>query len=406
MKKFITAALLCAAVITMCVFTGCKGKSKKTADQSTKILDVQDQSDHVWYYFTQDGFAQTDLPENSPLFGSLPYTEAVRISSAGNAVNANDENGNKAYALVNRLGVLCFEGEKISLAKDISVFSDRTAANLVFVNDTPVFSVYKSAFFNGTIDSAAYKKDSGSHYFLIQFDDKSKISYPIINGSNIFDAADYNVDNSYEVTDYFWDGKTWYCSLKSLPDSEGKTSFSYLKFQPAAPLLSISPVTASNLITVKESNVNEFRNAMHIMDYSIAPERIRKMLKGFSDEIIFNLEVKSAGGTSPRLYENIPPAATGKELSAKAIISQSWSAALFEDGTLFIEGALPGKHILRGGKPVAIRLPKLSDGYVYSDFVISGTTLYAAWEQTDFYKIIRSGFLSVDLDSTLYSIIR
>ena len=94
------------------------------------------------------------------------------------------------------------------------------------------------------------------------------------------------------------------------------------------------------------------------------------------------------------------------ELNANAIISQSWSAALFEDGTLYIEGALPGKHILRSGKPVAIRLPKLDEGYVYSDFVISGTTLYAAWEQTDFYKVTRSGFLSVDLDSTLYSKIR
>jgi hypothetical protein len=94
------------------------------------------------------------------------------------------------------------------------------------------------------------------------------------------------------------------------------------------------------------------------------------------------------------------------ELNAKAIISQSWSAALFEDGTLYIEGALPGKHILRGGKPVAIRLPKLDKGYIYSDFVISGTTLYAAWEETDFYKIKRSGFLSVDLDSTLYSRVR
>ena len=75
-------------------------------------------------------------------------------------------------------------------------------------------------------------------------------------------------------------------------------------------------------------------------------------------------------------------------------------------GTLYIEGALPGKHILRGGKPVAIRLPKLDKGYIYSDFVISGTTLYAAWEATDFYKIKRSGFLSVDLDSTLYSRVR
>ena len=145
---------------------------------------------------------------------------------------------------------------------------------------------------------------------------------------------------------------------------------------------------------------------LSIKEFSAAPERIQKMLKGFVDSIPFILEVKSAGGSSPRIYQNEPAGSFEQELSAKAIISQSWSAALFEDGTLFIEGALPGKHILRGGNPVAIRLPKLEQGYVYSDFVISGTTLYAAWEQTDFYKTNRSGFLSVDLDSTLYKAVR
>ena len=118
------------------------------------------------------------------------------------------------------------------------------------------------------------------------------------------------------------------------------------------------------------------------------------------------MEVKSAAGSSPRIYENEITGSFEQELNANAIISQSWSAALFEDGTLFIEGALPGKHILRGGKPVAIRLPKLEVGYVYSDFVISGTTLYAAWEQSDFYKVSRSGCLSVDVNATLSSKIR
>ena len=67
-----------------------------------------------------------------------------------------------------------------------------------------------------------------------------------------------------------------------------------------------------------------------------------------------------------------------------------------------IEGALEGKHILRNGRPVVIRLPVLPENFVYSDFVITGTSLYAAWEETSFYKIGRSGFLYVDLENTLY----
>lgn len=381
------------------LFSGCKNKNKSKDEQ--KIVEIGTQkSDHTWYYFTQDGFAQTESPRDVPFAGSIPYTEAVRVSSANNG--ATMPNGTvKAYALANRLGVICFEDDKISLAKDVNVFSDRTAANLVFIDGIPLFSVYKSAFFNDTISSAAYKNNTGAHLFLVQFDDTSKISYPVINSTNLTQKS------NAEVTDFYWDGSEWFCSIKSVADdAAGKTDFSYIKFKPAAPIASISPVSAADLITVKESTVNEFRQAMSVKGYAQAPERIRNMLNGFDSTVPFIIEVKSAAGTSARVYENEVPGSFEQQLNANAIISQSWSAALFEDGTLFIEGALPGKHILRGGKPVAIRLPKLDAGYVYSEFVISGTTLYAAWEQTDFYKVSRSGFLSVDLDSTLYSKIR
>ena len=390
------AFLLCLGALFM---TGCKKKDK--AKENKKIIEIGTQkTDHAWYYFTQDGFAQVDSPRQAPFAGSVPYTEAIRISSANNGATQSDGSV-KAYALANRLGLVCFEDDKISLAKDVNVFSNRTAGNLVFIDDIPLFYVYKSAFFNDTISSAAYKQDSGSHLFLVQFDDVSKISYPLINSTNLTESR------NAEVTDFFWDGNEWFCCIKSASDDgAGKTSFSYVKFRPAAPLTSISPVSASDLITVKESSVNEFRELMKVRPYDQAPERIRSMLKGFDQTLPFVIEVKSAAGSSPRLYENQAPGSFETELNAKAIISQSWSAVLFEDGTLFIEGALPGKHILRGGKPVAIRLPKLDVGYVYSDFVISGTSLYAAWEERDFYKVSRSGFLSVDLDSTLYSKIR
>ena len=405
MNKFFNAMNKCflAAIIALnlvCVlFSGCKNKDKAKEDQ--KIVEIGTQkTDHVWYYFNQDGFVQVDSPRNAPFAGSFPYTEAVRISSANNGATGLDGTV-KAYALANRLGVICFENDKISVAKDVNVFANRTAANIVFIDGTPLFSVYKSAFFNDTISSAAYKNDTSAHLFLVQFDDTSKISYPVINSTNLTELS------NAEVTDFYWNGKEWYCCIKSVSgDASGKTDFSYIKFTPAAPITSISPVSAEDLITVKQSSVNEFREVMNVKPYAQAPERIRNMLQNFDKTIPFIIEVKSAAGSSPRIYENEAPGSFETELKAKAIISQSWSAALFEDGTLFIEGALPGKHILRSGKPVAIRLPKLDEGYVYSDFVISGTTLYAAWEETDFYKVSRSGFLSVDLDSTLYSIIR
>ena len=397
MKKIFKVLLCCFFVVLG--LSGCK-KNKKTVEIQDILQNKTDKTAHKWFYFLPDGFAEVDKPRNASFAGSIPYTEALRISCANNAATSSGPWGNKAFALVNRLGVLCFEGDKISIAKDVSVFSERTAGNLVFIDDEVVFSVYKSAFFNDTIDSEMYKSNPLEHLFLIHFDDKKKISYPLLNCGNL------TSQNDSEVTDFVWDGTNWYCSLKRIAGEDGRTAFSYIKFRPMGSLLSVSPVSAGEALTVQPSDANEFRQAMRVKDYSAAPERIKKMLEGFADTVPFIIEVKSAGGSSPRIYENLPQGAVAQELNAKAIIAQSWSAALFEDGTLFIEGALPGKHILRGGKAVAVRLPKLDKGYVYSDFVISGTVLYAAWEETDFYKINRSGFLSVDLDSTLYSRIR
>lgn len=369
----------------------CKGKKSEITDETPQISV---KNNHTWYYFTNNGYKMVDKLVNVPFQPQIPWTEAVRISCANNTSDLNDGNF-KAFAIVNRLGVLTFENENISASVDVNLFADRTAGNLVFVNNVPLFSVYKSSFFNDTITDPNYKKDQSTHLFLIQFDSSANISYPLINCNNITDEP-----NS-EITDFYWDGINWLCSIKTISDV--KNSFSYVSFNSTVPLLTLSPSTVKNQITKTEIDVEEFRNSKQFLDYKNAPERIKSLLSGFDKTLPFEIEVHNAGGNSPRYYANKIASSTEKSLKAKAILSQSWSGTLFEDGTLFLEGALPGKHILRGGKPVAIRLPKLPAGFVYSNFVISGTTLYAGWEETSFYKTGRSGFIQVNLEKTLYS---
>ncbi len=394
MKKAINVLILCfcfAVIITFCfVSVSCREKGKqKDTEVETTIKEVSRY--HKWYYFEDSKVLPVDKPQNVPLKSFVPWTEAVRISSSNNSISSE----NTAYALVNRAGVLCFNGSNFLLQKDITLFEDRTAENLVFFNDTPLFSVYKSSFFNNSISDPAYREDSSQHFFLVQYDVNTGVSYPIINCGNITKLADT------EVVDYSWDGKNWLCCLKTV--NENRVGFSYVKWTPSAPLLSLTPSTASENIVLADSTEEAFRNTKKPLDSSReAPERIKKLFSGFAADVPFSIEVKTAGGYTSREYYNSASGSDKKELKASAIISESWSAALFEDGTLYIEGALPGKHILRAGKPVAIRLPKLPPQFVYSDFVISGTTLYAAWEETDFFKTNRSGFLMLDLDSTLY----
>lgn len=377
MKKFYIATVL---VIFSLMIVGCKKKQPVVTEEPVQIQNAN----HTWYYFFNNSFKQIDKLVNVPKQPQIPWTEAVRISSANNS-----------FAVVNRLGILSFNEDKINLSTDINLFADRTAGNLVFYNETPIYSVYKSSFFNDTITDANYKKNQSEHLFLIQFDKDANVSYPVLNCQNIT----YEINS--EITDFYWNGSDWFCSIKTITDA--KNSFSYAKFHTSASLLDLSPSTAKGKISIDEISVDSFRNAKQFHEYASAPERVKSLLKGFANEKSFTVELKTESGSSPRTFTNTVASCTEKELLAKGIIAPSWSAVLFEDGTLFIEGALPGKHILRNGKPVAVRLPKLPAGFVYSDFVISGTTLYAAWEETEFYKTGRSGFLQVNLDKTLYS---
>ena len=392
MKIFNLASVITFFSVTL-LFSGCKKKTEQPPVQNLISVEIT-KTNHAWYYFSNTYYNRVDLPQNAPVQTPKPWTETVRISSANNEA-CTQNSDSKAFAVVNRLGILSFNDEVISLSRDTSLFTDRTAGNLVFLNNIPVYSVYKSAFFNDTILASDYKTDGSAHLFLLQFDSNAKISYPIINCNNLTDKT-----NS-EVTDFYWNGLEWCCSIKTISDV--KNEFSYIKFKPLNPLLTLSPATADSKIDIEECDAEFFRNCRVHHNYSDSPDRIKKLLSGFDKKLPFIIEVKNAGGSSPRIFENTVKESTEKELHAKAILSASWSAALFEDGTLFLEGALPGKHILRSGMPVAIRLPKLPVGFVYSDFVISGTTLYAAWEESSFYQTGRAGFLQVNLERTLYS---
>ncbi|MCH5292424.1 MAG: hypothetical protein J1E07_01620 [Treponema sp.] len=396
MKRIFLALSAVALTLISCAKNQPQPQIQVNAETAIETLEVKSKN-HTWYYFTDRTFKEIDKIQHVPFRQQKPWTEAIRISSANNTDDSNLEIS-KAYAVVNRLGILCFEGDKVSISLDKTVFDDRTAGNLIFLNDVPIFSIYKSAFFNETITEDMYRTGKTDHLFLMQFDDTAKISYPIVNCASLIDEP-----NS-EVVDFVWDGLNWLCSIKSITDE--RIIFSYISWKPTVPLLTLSPANVRNNIVITESDVDTFRAAKTQIPYNQAPERIRNMLRGFSDNLPFIMEVKSAGGSSNRIYNNEAHGSKEKPLKSKAVLAQSWSGILFEDGTFFIEGALPGKHILRGGKPIAIRLPKLPAGFVYSDFVITGTTLYAAWEETAFYNTGSSGFLKVDLDNTLYSKIR
>lgn len=384
-KRIIKITLL--TICLSCFFVSCGNKKQKDNGAETQITEKINLSNkpHQWFAFSQNDFYPVSLPQNASAVPIKPWTEAIRISDSSGS-SSEDGKIQNGYLLVNRIGILSVNGDQVDLCKDTTLFSERTAGNLVFLNGTPIYSLYKSTFFNSNI------KDN-QHPFLVQFDPSSRLSYPLVNCDNL------TSNKACEVTDFIWDGRTWFCCIKS--EENSKTNFTYVKWTSNVPLLSLSPAIASENIVIEESDSDNFRKTREPLPFSSAPDRIRKLLTGMASTVPFNLTIHTAGGTSPRLYSNVSKESE-ETLEACGIVSQTWSGILFQDGTLYLEGALDGRRILRQGKAVAIRLPKLPYGYQYTSFIISGTTLYAAWEESDFYMTGRSGFLKVNLDDTLY----
>ena len=97
-------------VTCICILMSSCGGSKGQKPQEITKLKA-----HQWYYFTQRGFYPIQLPQQAPEVAAKPWTEAIRISAAGNNTADN-------CALVNRLGILDFTTGKPELFRDVMLF--------------------------------------------------------------------------------------------------------------------------------------------------------------------------------------------------------------------------------------------------------------------------------------------
>lgn len=382
MKKLCIFTVLFAFLISAC--------SKKENTNSLALeQDALTEKHHKWYYFAGDDFLPIDSISNVPFQNEKPWTEAVRISSISSALG-NGRTYPNAYAIVNRLGLIVFSEMQIKLHKDENIFLDRTADNLFFQNDIPFFSLYKSSFFNTSLSSTSAKENM--HLFLVQFDPSQNVFYPVINCANL------GLNAISEVTDFIWDGSSFLCSIKT--DDAEKTAFSYLSIKPKVSLTNITPVNASSNTLISSADESSFRSQIIPENLEYAPERLKATLSLLNWTTPFSVACYTQGGVSPRNY--ITTNDEEVSLHAVAKIADTYVCALFQDGTAYFTGALFGRHIFQDKKVKTFLLPTLPKGFIYSDFSITGAMLYAAWEESTFYKTGRSGFISVNLDSILY----
>ena len=336
---------------------------------------------HTWYYFSEKSFTQIDLPQNAPKIVEKAWTETTRISSI-----INDEKRNVTYALVNRMGLLILDdsGNDIKLFSDSSVFDFNTADSLILSEDIPVFYLYKSSFFN----EGNAKKDENelniSRPFLVEFNQNNGIFYPLVSYENL------GLKKEDQITSFYWDGKTWTCSAKSL--LEERVDFLYFIWEPLLPLTELSPALGSSLFQVQTVSEEKFKQLTMPSLFTDSPQELKDLLESIPKEISFYIVWKDSNGFSAKSFYN--PGNEKKPLNAKACVNKKNNliAAVFADGTTYMKN-------LENDKSIAFKLPLLPKGFVYGDFALTKNSLYIAWEESKFYKVGRAGFMRIELDN-------
>lgn len=376
------AALL--IVSSLILFSCAKKEQSAFTEEEFKPIKT-----HAWYYFSESGFKQIDLPQNAPAAFAKPWTEAVRIACASSVVPpAHSERPLPfaAYALVNKKGILCLGENDIQLFCDESIFSADTADSLVFSGGKPVFYLYRSTFFNPNKDRQQTSLHQ-SRPFLVEFNAETNLFYPLVSYANL------NLDINDQITGYFWNGSTWACSAKK--NTENGVTFSYFYWQPLIPLAELSPALGQETFLFNPLTEEKYKELNMPKFFKSAPQELKDLLSCIPDEFSFYVSWKDGSGTTPVSYCQL--GSSDSPFTARAGISYppKYSAAVFADGTTYL------KKLGEKDSIVAFRLPLLPSGFSYGEEAIAGNTLYVAWEESSFFKTARAGFISVNLNEIL-----
>lgn len=363
-------------VVTCFSFISCVKNKEKKYNSINELEIVQR---HTWYTFTETGFEKIDLPQNAKVVSLKPWTESVRISSAGSVLSS------VAYALVNKKGLLVFSDDKIDLYKDDSVFINDTVDTLVFSNEMPIFYLFRSTFFNENLSVKSSLHQSRP--FLVEFNPASKVFYPLVSYKNL------KLDNEDQISGFFWNGDTWACSSKKMNGSS--VEFSFFDWKPLVPLADLNPAMGEETFLFNSITEDEYKkkNMPKLIDES--PEELKMLLSSIPSEYSFYVSWRDYSGTSPVSYCQMGTSDFMLNAHGEGSNKSSYSIVVFSDGTTYV------KKMNEEKISCAFRLPLLPSGFTYGEETISGNTLYVAWEESSFFKTGRAGFIAIDLKTII-----
>lgn len=390
--SFFGGTIIISAFLAIFATSCTKTENSEMEKLKSKMSMIPQKSDdHAWYSFANGSFIQVTLPQNSSIQPLRPWTESTRISDADTGLDGN------GYMLVNHIGALLFEKKpNPTIINDRQLLSDSTASHLIFSDGNAYFTLSKNAAFNKTL-SEDEVTDSPDRPYLVRIATDSKMFYPCVT------YGDLKIGEGEEISGSHFDGESWISSIRYEGrdpfDGKEKVQFRYQKWYSTESYADLSAKTREGKIEMAEVLEDDYRAPKIPQAFSSASVRLRNLLSPIPDSFDYAVTVRVPGGPSPKYYIH---GSLSASTNANAVESPNWVCAVFADGTTYFAGALDNRPEINGGNTVAFRLPKLPKNYFYTNFCISGDFMVVGWEENDFFKTGRSGFLTVDMAKLFY----
>ncbi len=349
------------------VFSGC-AKNGSAPSESAKTASPEAESrGSAWYWFSDSGIHMAPSPADIPGRAFVPWTEAVRVADVAVI------DGVPSF-LINRIGVLAISDSKGGVRTDPDRFAKLTAGGFYRTENGTAVRLYRNSFF---------AEDTKSGLFMALYEGSSGAF------SDLLYAADFGLPPQAQCVALDRVGTMWYAAFKS--EKAGKVDFAYLEF-PAFP--GRNPETgAYDLSKFRKLETAAYQDSVAPFGWSQAPDQLRSLLSALPQETSISVRARSRADRSPQSYVR---EGTGDPLLAKAWLSDDATSVLFADGTFYFR---PDNSM---DTVKTLRLPALSAGYVYGDFVLVGRRLIVAWEEQRFFETGRAGLYEISLPEGLF----
>lgn len=315
-----------------------------------------------------------DSISDIPAAELVPWTEAVRISGTGLMYE-------RPMFLVNKTGVFSFfTPNSYNSDEDIIQYFPEENLNLSCEGFYRTDAGILVRFYQNTIFSTEEKRLGAP--FLCRYEPIAKEILPVIS------YADFNLPFYAQLVNLHYSGK-WFACFKM--ERENSVEFKYFAFtdikdiniglkeiSAEAFMKNTAPIIINEAFfkSTKNETENNFLNLLKDVEeksikisYSGAVSKSVKTYIKNDSEYIEDTEheafgIRTKGSVSGRIYE----------------------ALLLDNGKLYAKIAGVEKTLIK-------KMPELPEKFVYTYFAPYEDFILAAWEEQDFFRVGRSGFL-------------